>query len=160
MTIREFGKERNETLLFFPRSCEPWQEFAPAAKSQARMFHVILVTPNGHDLDNHNDFISVKKTVDDTALWLKQHNIDHLNALYGLSFGGGMVLRLLVIQNIPIDKSIIDAGTASYVYPKWACKLIGVRDFLMMKMTISFFCTLKTVFPPERFARNPENWKQ
>ena len=53
------------------------------------------------------------------------------------------MLRLLVIQNIPIDKSIIDAETASYVYPKWACKLIGVRDFLMMKMTISFFLYIK-----------------
>ena len=38
MVIREFGKEREETLLFFPGSCEPWQEFAPAAKALAQAF--------------------------------------------------------------------------------------------------------------------------
>lgn len=160
MVIREFGKEREETLLFFPGSCEPWQEFAPAAKALAQAFHVILVTPDGHDPENHTDFISVEKTVDDTVLWLKEHNIDHLDALYGLSFGGSMALRLLVAQDISVDRAIIDAGTAPYVYPKWVCKLIGVRDFLMMKMAISSPYVLKAAFPPERFARNPENWKQ
>ena len=36
------------------------------------------------------DFISVEKTVDDTVRWLKAHGVERLDALYGLSFGGGM----------------------------------------------------------------------
>ena len=35
MTIREFGQQNEKTLLFFPGSCEPWQEFAYAAKEIA-----------------------------------------------------------------------------------------------------------------------------
>lgn len=121
---------------------------------------MILVTPDGHDPENHTDFISIENTVDDTVLWLKEHHIDHLNALYGLSFGGGMALRLLTTQNIAVDRAVIDAGTAPYEYPKWVCKLIGLRDFLMMKTGIASVTVMKAAFPPERFARDPENWKQ
>ena len=90
MTVREFGQQHTKHLLFFPGSCEPWQEFAYAAKELAARYHVLLVTPDGHDPDERTDFISVEKTVDDTARWLKEHRIDRLDALYGLSFGGGM----------------------------------------------------------------------
>ena len=113
MTIREFGTENDRTLVFFQGSCcEPWQEFCPAAAGLAERFHVMLVTPDGHDPEEHNDFISVEKTVDDTVRWLKEHGIDRLDALYGLSFGGGMAVRFLTTQDIPVDKAIIDAGTA------------------------------------------------
>ena len=57
MTIREFGRENEKTLLFFPGSCEPWQEFAYAARELAERFHVLLVTPDGHDPEEHTDFI-------------------------------------------------------------------------------------------------------
>ena len=80
---------------------------------------------------------------------------------YGrLSFGGGMVVRFLTTQDIPVDKAIIDAGTAPYRYPKWICKLIGVRDFLMLKLARSSVRLMEMAFPPERFARNPENAKR
>ena len=121
MIIREYGKENKKHLVFFQGSCEPWEEFRPAAEGLAREFHVLLVTPDGHDPEEHNDFISVEKTVDDTARWLKEHGIGHLDAMYGLSFGGGMVVRFLTTQDIPVDRAIIDAGTAPYQYPKWIC---------------------------------------
>lgn len=156
MYIREYGKENRKILLFFPGSCEPWQEHARAAEELARHFHVLLVVPDGQDPEEHTDFISVEKTVDDTAAWLKEHGIDHLDALYGLSYGGGMVTRFLVTQNIPVDKAIIDAGTSPYEYPKWICKLIGLRDFLMIKIGRASTAVMKAAFPPERFARNPD----
>ena len=112
MVIREYGTENKKHLVFFQGSCEPWEELRPAAELLAREFHVLLVTPDGHDPEEHNDFISVEKTVDDTARWLKEHGIGHLDAMYGLSFGGGMVLRFLTTQDIPVDRAIIDAGTA------------------------------------------------
>lgn len=157
MTIHEFGQQNEKKLLFFQGSCEPWQEFAYAAKLLAARYHVIQVTPDGHDPDEHTDFISVEKTVDDTAQWLKTHGITRLDALYGLSFGGGMVVRFLTTQDIPADRVIIDAGTAPYRFPKWICKLICVRDYLMIKIGRSSIAAMEAAFPPERFARVPEN---
>lgn len=99
MIIREYGPENPRHLVFFQGSCEPWQEFRPAAEGLAGGFHVMLVTPDGHDPEEHNDFVSVEKTVDDTVQWLREQAIDHLDAIYGLSFGGGMVVRFLTTQD-------------------------------------------------------------
>lgn len=157
MQIREYGTEKGRTLLFFPGSCEPWQEFAFAAEELARAFHVLLVVPDGQDPAEGTDFLSVEKTVDDVAAWLGRHGMEHLDALYGLSYGGGMATRFLVSQGIPVDRSIIDAGTAPYAYPKWLCKLICVRDYWMLKMGRASVGAMKATFPPERFARDIRN---
>ncbi len=106
MVIREYGTENSRHLVFFQGSCEPWQKFLPAAEGLAGAFHVMLVIPDGHDPEDHNDFISVEKTADDTARWLKERGIGHLDALYGLSFGGGMAVRFLAAQEIPVDKAV------------------------------------------------------
>ena len=107
MVIHEFGKENKKKLLFFQGSCEPWQEFKESAELLSDGFHVILVTPDGHDPEEGNDFISVEKTASDTAKWLKDHDINHLDALYGLSFGGGMAIHFLTSENIKVDTKII-----------------------------------------------------
>ena len=49
MVIREYGTENSKNLVFFQGSCEPWEEFRPAAEGLAKAFHVMLVTPDGHD---------------------------------------------------------------------------------------------------------------
>ena len=159
MRIHEFGAQNDRYLLFFPGSCEPWQEFSHAAKLLAERYHVLLVAPDAHDPEEHTDFISVEKTVDDTVSWLKARGIRRLDALYGLSFGGGMVIRFLTTQDIPAEKVIIDAGTAPYRFPKWICKLICVRDYLMLKLGRSSIAAMEAAFPPERFARDPANAK-
>ncbi len=160
MVIREYGTENKKHLLFFQGSFEPWEEFRAAAEGLAGEFHVMLVTPDGHDPEEHNDFISVEKTVDDTVRWLREHGIGHLDAMYGLSFGGGMVVRFLTTQDIAVDRAIIDAGTAPYQYPKWICRLIGVRDYLMLKLARSSVKLMEAAFPADRFARDPQNAAQ
>lgn len=159
MVIREYAPHHSRHLVFFQGSCEPWQEFLPAAQGLAGRFHVMLVTPDGHDPEDPGDFLSVEKTVDDTARWLRERGIDHLDAMYGLSFGGGMAVRFLVTKDIPVDKVIIDAGTAPYRYPRWICRLIGVRDYLMLKLARRSVRLMEMAFPPERFARDPAHAK-
>ena len=160
MIVHEFGQQHEKQLLFFPGSCEPWEAFADAARLLAEEYHVIYVTPDGHTPEEHSDFISVEKTVDDTARWLKAHGVTRLDALYGLSFGGGMVVRFLTTQDIPVDSVIIDAGTAPYRFPKWICKLICVRDYLMIKIGRSSIAAMEAAFPPERFAYEPSRAKE
>jgi hypothetical protein len=63
-----------------------------------------------------------------------------------------MVIRLLATQAIPVERAIIDAGTAPYQYPKWVCKLLCVRDFLMVKTCLSSVKIMEWAFPPDRFT--------
>ena len=154
MVVHEYGTQNRRYLLFFQGSCEPWQEFSRAAELLAAEYHVLLVTPDGHDPEEHTDFISVEQTVEDTARWLHSRGIGQLDALYGLSFGGGMAVRFLTTQDIPVRKAVIDAGTAPYGYPRWICRLIGARDYLMLKIARNSIAAMKAAFPPERFARD------
>ena len=71
-----------------------------------------------------------------------------------------MVVRFLTTQEIPADKTIIDAGTAPYQYPEWICRLICVRDFLMLKLGRTSVRFMEMAFPPDCFARDPQNAKQ
>ena len=160
MVIREYGTENQRHLLFFQGSCEPWIHFVPSVEELAKKFHVMLVTPDGHDPEEHNDFISIERTVDQAAGWLSKHGIERLEAVYGHSFGGGMVIRLLVTNKVPVDKAIIDAGTTPYQYPGWICKLIGVRDYLMLKAGRSSLKLMELTFPPERFTLPGHDAKQ
>ena len=67
MYIREYGKEHERTLLFFPGSCEPWQEFAYAAEALAGRFHVLLVVPDGH---KYGDGYDVKDVLAAIREWM------------------------------------------------------------------------------------------
>jgi hypothetical protein len=89
MLIREFGTEHKRHLLFFQGSCEPWIHFTPSAEALAKHFHVMLLTPDGHDPKEHNDFISVERTVDQAVGWLHANGIDHLDAVSMVSVSTG-----------------------------------------------------------------------
>ena len=89
MVIREFGTEHKEHLLLFQGSCEPWIHFTPSAEALAKHFHVLLLTPDGHDPEEQNDFISVERTVDQAVEWLHSHGIDRLDAVPQTKGAGG-----------------------------------------------------------------------
>ena len=152
MVIHEFGNENERVMLMFPCAAEPWDAFEDAAKLLAARYRVVLVTPDGHTPGEGTDFVSVEKTVDDAVAWLKAHGIVRLDALYGMSMGGGMAMHLLAWDKFPVKRVLIDAGTAPYTYPKWVCKLIGVRDYLEMKLAVRSRRVTEAAFPPERFT--------
>ena len=99
----------------------------------------------------------MEKTVDDTVRWLKERGIERLDALYGLSFGGGMAVRFLSTQDIPVKRVIIDAGTAPYRLPKWICRLISVKDWITVILGTRSLKIMKAVYPPERWTPKGED---
>ena len=89
MYIREYGKENGRILLFFPGSCEPWEEYSYSVKALAAWFHVLQVVPDGEDPEEHTDFVSVEKTVRDTVRWLRANRIRRVDMLYGMRIAEG-----------------------------------------------------------------------
>lgn len=160
MKMHEYNPEGKRKLLFFPGSCEGWQEFEGACTYLAREFHVFQVIPDGHDPGEHTDFISVEKTVHDTEEYLLAEGIDHLDGVYGLSFGGAMVMCFLCNQKIPVRKAVIDAGTAPYQMPKLLCCCACIRDWLEFRIGIASTDLMALAFPYDRFARDREHAKE
>ena len=123
MKVYEFGEEHAKSFVMFQCAVEPWWVFKPSAEEMAKDYHVYLFIADGHD-EAGTEFVSLEKYAQDAAEYLKTQGIDHVEAMYGISMGGAAVIRFLATEDIPVEKAIIDAGTAPYQYPKWFCKLL------------------------------------
>ena len=60
-------------------------------------------------------------------------------------------------EDIPIEKAIIDAGITPYPYPKWICRLISVKDWIMIMLGTRSLRMMKLACPPERWTPKGED---
>ena len=56
------------------------------------------------------------------------------------------------IEDIPVEKAIIDAGITPYPYPKWVCRLIALKDWATVMLGTKCYALLKLAYPPERWT--------
>lgn len=88
---------------------------------------------------------------------LKERGIRHLDLLYRVSMGGAAVIRFLATQDIIADKAIIDAGITPYPYPKLVCRLIALKDWVMIMLGTKSYFFMKLAAPPERWTPKGED---
>ena len=156
MKVYEFGKEKTKIFVMFQCAAEPWWVFKPAAETMAKDYHVYLFIADGHD-EMGTEFISIEKNVKDAASYLRKSGVSRVEAMYGVSMGGASVIRFLATEDIPVDKAIIDAGITPYPYPKWLCRLIAVKDWIMMMLGTKTMTFMKLAAPPERWTPEGED---
>lgn len=152
MNVYEFGTENQRKLLFFQGSCTCWKDYLPSIELLVQQFHVIVPAMEGHDPTVKTNFVSVEKTVSDTTQYLLEHGHTSLYAVYGLSMGGSMVLRLLAEQRIPVKKAILDGAITPYEFLHWFTRLILLRDYLMIQFLRSNIFIFRLFFDPKRWA--------
>jgi hypothetical protein len=58
---------------------------------------------------------------------------------------------------IPVEKAIIDAGITPYPYPKFICRLISVKDWIMIMLGTRSLRMMKLACPPERWTPKGED---
>ncbi|MBP3901749.1 MAG: hypothetical protein J6D53_09925 [Blautia sp.] len=58
------------------------------------------------------------------------------------------MIRFLATEDIPVEKAIIDAGITPYPYPKWICRLISVKDWIMIMPETRSLRMMKLACPP------------
>ena len=156
MKVYEFGAEHEKDFVMFQCAAEPWWVFEASAKALSREYHVYLFIADGHD-EQGTTFISIEKTVEDAAAFLREHGVRHLDGAYGVSMGGASVIRFLATQDISVDKAIIDAGITPYPYPKCICRLIAVKDWIMMMLGTKSMAFMKLAAPPKRWTPKGED---
>ncbi len=156
MTVEEFGKENTKTVAVFQCAAEPGWVFRPAAESLAEDHHVILFVADGHD-GTDSVFISVEKYASDAAFWLREHGIQKLDCIYGVSMGGAAVIRFLATEDIKADAAVIDAGITPYPYPKAVCRLIALWDWVTISLATKNLAVMKLAAPPERWTPKGED---
>lgn len=161
MTIYEYGSAEAPKFLFIATAAlEPFWAFADPIKLLAQNYQVYAVAADGHDPEHPGDFISVEKTVEDMTAELKRRGVTNLYGAYGLSMGGAIVLRFLMTSGIPVEKAVLDGAILPYTYPKWICKLILAKDFLLMRSLTRSRTLLELVAPPEQYTPKGHDPKQ
>jgi hypothetical protein len=156
MKVYEFGKDNEKNLLMFQCAAEPWWVFKSSAEALSKDFHVFLFISDGHD-ETGTDFISIEKNVDQAVSYLHGKNIRYLDMVYGISMGGSSVMYILAHQAMPVKKAIIDAGITPYPYSKWLCRIIAVKDYLLIRTAFKSLKLMKAVMPPERWTPKGED---
>jgi len=156
MKVYEFGKEHAKSFVMFQCAAEPWWVFKASAEEMAKDYHVYLMIADGHD-ELGTEFVSLEKYAKDAAGYLKAQGIDRVDAMYGVSMGGAAVIRFLATEDIPVEKAIIDAGITPYPYPKWICRLISVKDWIMIMLGTRSLRMMKLACPPERWTPKGED---
>ena len=159
MKIYGFGMEHERTFVLFQCAAEPWWVFKASAEAMARDYHVYLVIADGHD-ETGTDFISLEKNVKDAADALRQKGVTRIEAMYGVSMGGASVIRFLATEDIPVDRAIIDAGITPYPYPRFICRLIAVKDWIMIMLGTKSMRMMKLAAPPDRWTPKGEDPKE
>ncbi|MBQ9268908.1 MAG: alpha/beta hydrolase [Oscillospiraceae bacterium] len=156
MKVYEFGTDREQIFVMFQCAAEPWWAFQASAEAMARDYHVYLFMTDGHD-ELGTEFVSIEKTVKDAAGYLREQDIRRVDAMYGVSMGGAIVIRFLATEDLPVEKAVIDGGITPYPYPKLLCRLISVKDWIMVMLGTRFLPLMKLAYPPERWTPEGED---
>lgn len=156
MKVYEYGEDNKKTLLMFQCAAEPWWVFKSSAEALSKDFHVFLFISDGHD-EIGTDFLSIEKNVEQAVSYLNGEGVQHLDMVYGISMGGSSVMYMLANQAMPVKKAIVDAGITPYPYPKWLCRIIALKDYLMVKIGFKSLRLMKMVMPPERWTPKGED---
>ena len=132
MTIHEFGMDKADTILLIHPSVVKWDYFEYVIPLLEKKFHLIVPALPGYDFDDDSDFTSVEEIAEDLNLWMQEHDIKTLYAVYGCSMGGSIALMTTLGQVIPIRHCIMEGGITPYQLPWIATRFIAIRDYLLM----------------------------
>ena len=156
MKVYEFGQENPRSFVMFQCAAEPWWVFEASARAMAKTWHVYLFITDGHD-EQGTEFVSIEKTVRDAAAFLRSRGIARVEAMYGVSMGGAIVIRFLATEDIPVEKAIIDAGITPYPYPAPIRRLIALKDWVTILLGTKSMFFMKLAAPPERWTPRGED---
>jgi len=152
MLLHESGKENEKVAVMIHGLCMSWQMLEDAIRQLSASFHVIAVAVPGMDPDSKNEFSTVEEIASDIENALLEKEISEIDCLYGLSMGGGIVIRILADNRICVKNAVIDAGITPYELPYPVTRLILVKDVLLTLLGRASKPMLEMAFPPQEYT--------
>ncbi len=134
MTIHEFGKDHEKTVVLLHPSAVMWDYFEYLIPLMEDRYHLVVPALPGYDTQQPGDFTSVEQIASQLADWLIGQGIERVSCLYGCSMGGAITARFLADNRVKVDSAVMDGGITPYQLPWIVTRLIAVRDFLMVSM--------------------------
>ena len=153
MNIYEVGQKNDKSLVMIHGACMSWDMFQDSIDDLKKDFHIFAVAVPGHDLTTDEEFTTVEDIANRIETELIARGLHEIDVLYGLSMGGGFVIRMLADNRLPVNHAVIDAGITPYELPRPITRLILLRDFLMTEWGKHSKKALSLAFPPEKYTQ-------
>ena len=132
MTVHEFGKADEKTIVLIHPSLVMWDYFENLIPLLEGQYHLIIPALPGYDEEQEGDFTGVERIAGELETWLIEHDISTVACIYGCSMGGSIALKMLANARVGIENAVIDGGITPYQLPWVLTRFIALRDFLMV----------------------------
>ena len=126
MDFKTFGNIGSPTLLLIPGLGVSYEIFLPLIGMMENRFHIIAVQVDGFTSGHNTEFTSIHDQALQVSKYIKEDLGGHLDIAYGLSLGGKILSRVLEMNEVTIDHSILDAAPLLPL-PHW---LVGPLKYL------------------------------
>ena len=104
ITMHETGTQNEKVCLLIHPSLVYWDYFEYVVPHLENEYHVLIPALPGYDKEKpESNFTSIEQVAAGIEEWLSENNIKKVDAIYGCSMGGSIVLKLLANQNVKIE---------------------------------------------------------
>ena len=110
-----------------------WDYFEYVIPLLEKDCHVIVPSLPGYDKEMpENDFTSIEQISAGIEQWLLENHYSSVDAVYGCSMGGSIVLRMLADNKVEVKNAVIDGGITPYKAPWIFTRWIALKDWALM----------------------------
>ncbi|MCR4713235.1 MAG: alpha/beta hydrolase [Treponemataceae bacterium] len=135
ITMHEAGIQNEKICLLIHPSLVYWDYFEYVVPLLEDEFHVLIPALPGYDKENpESNFTSIEQIAAGIEEWFSENKITKVDAIYGCSMGGSIVLKMISNQKVKIEKAYVDGGITPYKAPWIFTRWIALKDFSLMWM--------------------------
>ena len=135
MNFRTFGKKEAPVLMLIPGLGVSYEIFNPLIELLRDRYSIVAVEVDGFTLGVHTKFTSIDDQARQITEYIKSNHGDKIDSAYGLSLGGKILSRVLEIDEVTIEHSVMDAAPLLPL-PKW---LVGPLRYMQAGNVWSFY---------------------
>lgn len=160
MKYFEYGKDNKELVVILHGGGVSYQGAEPTVQTVARKYHVILAAYDGFNpSEPETEFVSVQSEAKRLGDYIVENYGGHIDILYGISYGGRVLMGVLADKRLTIATTIAD-GISLKDYPNIKSK-VG-KDIYCFFFTGFFYMMMadpgpvRTKFLCKVTGRSPE----
>lgn len=114
MKFYEFSEKNEKTLLLVHGMATTWKmSFSSLIQEASKYYHLIVAALDGHNEGETDEFISLQEEAEKIEKYVMSKHSGKIDAVYGSSLGGAIVLQILDNNKIEITKAVLDSTYAT-----------------------------------------------
>ena len=118
MNFKTFGNDGAPVLMLIPGLGVSYEIFLPLVDLLKDRFLIVAIEVDGFTIGVHTEFTSIDDQARQVIEYINEHHSGSICCAYGLSLGGKILSRVLELNEVTIEHSILDAALLLSL-PKW-----------------------------------------